>query len=339
MRGVLNRTGRRAGKSRPPNLLIRANLVSCHGLDSEKERIHRWRLGGLQVVFSGSPENYVSDLSLIRRMNEFSISARSLVHSLASNRGLLVELVKRDISARYKGSVLGVVWSFVTPLLMMAVYTFVFSVVFQARWSTESQSKTEFALVLFAGLMVFNLFSDSITRAPFLIQSSANYVKKVVFPLEILPVVSLGGSLFHFVVNFLVWLIFYMVFVGFPPLTVALIGFIIVPLVFLTLGLSWLLASLGVFVRDIGQVIGVFVSILLFMSPIFYPVSALPAPVRSWLALNPLTQVIEGARDVLLWGLVPSLSLYSAYSAGSFLIAWLGYAWFQKTRKGFADVI
>jgi lipopolysaccharide transport system permease protein len=222
---------------------------------------------------------------------------------------------------------------------MMAVYTFVFSVVFKARWSTESQSKTEFALVLFAGLMVFNLFSDSISRAPFLIQSSTNYVKKVVFPLEILPLVSLGGSLFHLSVNFLVWLLFYGIFVGIPPLTVGLFIFIIAPLVFLTLGLSWFLASLGVYVRDIGQVIGVCLSVLLFMSPIFYPLSALPTHVKPWLAVNPITQVVEWVRDILLWGVVPSFPTYSAYLASSALVAWLGYAWFQKTRKGFADVI
>jgi lipopolysaccharide transport system permease protein len=272
-------------------------------------------------------------------MNDFSISARSLARSLVTNRDVLVELVKREISARYKGSVLGLVWSFVTPLLMMAVYTFVFSVVFKARWSTESQSKTEFALVLFAGLMVFNLFSETISRAPFLIQSSANYVKKVVFPLEILPVVSLGGSLFHLSVNFLVWLLFYICFVGAPPLTVGLFIFIITPLVFFTLGLSWFLASLGVYVRDIGQVIGVLVSVLLFMSPIFYPLSSLPTPLKPWLAINPITQVVEGARDVLLWGVVPSVPVYLAYLLSSFIVAWLGYAWFQKTRKGFADVI
>lgn len=272
-------------------------------------------------------------------MHHFSISASTLIRSLVSNRGLMKELIRREVSARYKGSVLGVVWSFVTPLLMMAVYTFVFSVVFKARWSVESQSKTEFALVLFAGLMVFNLFAETITRAPFLIQSSANYVKKVVFPLEILPAVSLGASLFHLMVNFGVWLLFYFVFVGVPPMTAWLAIVTIVPLVFFTLGLSWFLASMGVYVRDIGQIIGVITSVLLFMSPIFYPLSALPAQLQPWLLLNPITQVVEGTRDVLLWGVLPSVSLYIAYLVCSLVVAWLGFAWFQKTRKGFADVI
>jgi lipopolysaccharide transport system permease protein len=272
-------------------------------------------------------------------MSQFSISARSLIRSLVSNRGLMRELVLREVSARYKGSALGVLWSFMTPLFMMAVYTFVFSVVFKARWSTESQSRTEFALVLFAGLMVFNFFAETITRAPSLIQSSSNYVKKVVFPLEILPAVSLGTSLFHLIINLGVWLLFYICFVGLPPVTAWLFGLSVAPLVFFTLGVSWFLASVGVYIRDIGQIIGVITSILLFMSPIFYPLSALPEQLQPWLLLNPITQVVEGTRDVLLWGVLPNVPLYLAYLLGSLLVSWLGFAWFQKTRKGFADVI
>ncbi len=248
-------------------------------------------------------------------------------------------MVRREVSVRYKGSFLGVFWSFITPVLMMAVYTCVFSVVFKARWSVDPQSKTEFALILFAGLMVFNLFAESITRAPSLIQSSSNFVKKVVFPLEVLPVVSLGASLFHLLVNLLVWFLFYVALIGFPPITAFLFIPALLPLIFFSLGVSWLLASLGVYLRDIVQVIGVVTSILLFMSPIFYPLSALPQHLQPWLLLSPITQVVESTRGVLLWGTIPDARLYLAYLSGSLIVAWLGFAWFQKTRKGFADVI
>jgi lipopolysaccharide transport system permease protein len=251
----------------------------------------------------------------------------------------MLELIRREVSVRYKGSILGGFWSFITPLLMMAVYTFVFSVVFKARWSVDPQSKSEFALILFAGLMVFNLFAESITRAPSLIQSSANYVKKVVFPLEVLPVVSLGASIFHLVINLLVWLLFYIGFIGYPPITAFFFIPAILPLIFFSLGVTWLLASLGVYLRDIVQVIGVVTSILLFMSPIFYPLSALPPNLQPWLLLSPITQVVECTRGALLWGTLPDARWYLAYLSGSLIVAWLGFAWFQKTRKGFADVI
>ncbi len=272
-------------------------------------------------------------------MQPLSISPVEMCASLWRNRSLAAALVKREIIGRYRGSVLGILWSFFNPIFMLIVYTFVFSVVFKARWNTGSDSKTEFALVLFAGLIVFNLFAECFNRAPSLILSNVNYVKKVVFPLEILPWVALGSALFHTFISLGVWLIAYLILFGMPHPTVLFLPLVILPLLLLIMGLTWGLASLGVYLRDVSQLIGLFTTVLMFLSPIFYPASALPEQYRHLLLFNPLTPVIEQARDVMFWGKLPNMPLLSVYLLAAVLIAWLGFAWFQKTRKGFADVL
>ena len=272
-------------------------------------------------------------------MQIFSTSARSLVKSLWHHRNLIMTMTKREVIGRYRGSVLGILWSFFNPVFMLAVYTFVFSVVFQARWTGGSESKLEFALILFSGLLVYALFAECINRAPSIILSNANYVKKVVFPLEILPAVALLTAAFHLLVSFLVWLLFYIIFFGFPKLTIILFPLVLIPLMFFTFGVSLALASLGVFLRDISQIVTVLTTALLFLSPIFFPVSALPEQFQTLLHLNPLTPVIEATRGVLIFGKLPALDLWAAQLIISSLIAWLGYVCFQKMRKGFADVI
>ena len=272
-------------------------------------------------------------------MRDFPATPVELVVSLWRNRGLIDALAKREVLGRYRGSALGLLWSFFNPLFMLVVYTFVFSVVFKARWSGGSESKTEFALVLFAGLMVFNLFAECVNRAPGLILGNANYVKKVVFPLEILPIVTLGAAGFHLLVSLAVWLLFYMIFFSVPHLTTLLLPLVLLPLVLFTLGVSWMLASLGVYLRDVGQIVGILTTALLFLSPIFYPVSALPEKYQTFLHLNPLTPVIEQTRQVLVWGNLPDITFWLATLGVGALVAWLGFAWFQKTRKGFADVL
>jgi len=272
-------------------------------------------------------------------MREFSASPRELGASLWRNRSLIVASVKREVLGRYRGSVMGILWSFFNPLFMLAVYTFVFSVVFQARWGGGTGSKTEFALVLFAGLMMFSLFAECINRAPSLILSNVNYVKKVVFPLEILPTVALLSAMFHMMISLGVWFLAYGLFFGVPRATGLLLPLIVMPFVMFIMGLSWALASLGVYLRDVSQIIGVITSVLMFLSPIFYPVSALPENYRHLLYLNPLTPVVEMTRDVLYWGKIPDLVVLCVYWFATAVIAWLGFVWFQKTRKGFADVL
>lgn len=273
-------------------------------------------------------------------MQSFPTSPLALVSSAFRHRGLLASLAQRDVLGRYRGSLLGLTWSLVTPMLMLLVYTFVFGVVFQARWGTDpAESRAEFALVLFVGMLVFNLFSECLLRAPTLVLSNANYVKKVVFPLEILPPVVLVAALFHFGVSLVVWLVAHLVIAGVPPVTALLFPLVMLPVVLLALGLSWLLASLGVYLRDVGQVISVLVTALLFLAPVFYPLTAVPEDLRGWFYLNPLTMPIEMARDVLFRGRIPDAWSWAATLATGSLMAWVGFAWFQKTRKGFADVL
>lgn len=272
-------------------------------------------------------------------MQFFSSSPRELVATIWRNRGLVHALVQREVVARYRGSFAGILWSLFNPVFMLSVYTFVFSVVFKARWSGGSESRGEFALVLFAGMIVFSVFAETITRAPTTIISNPSYVKKVIFPLEIMPCVALGTALFHAAVSVLVWLAAYAIMFGPPHATALLLPVVLLPLVLLTLGLSWLLASLGVYLRDVAQVVGITTTAMMFMSPIFYPLSALPEQYRPLLLINPLTPAVEQARAVLVWGQLPDFSMLSVYLATSTLVAWLGFAWFQKTRKGFADVL
>jgi lipopolysaccharide transport system permease protein len=272
-------------------------------------------------------------------MQDFSVSPAGMARSLWRNRSLTKALIQREVIGRYRGSIMGIMWSFFNPVFMLVIYTFVFSVVFKSRWSGGTDSKTEFALVLFPGLIVFNLFAECFNRAPGLILSNVNYVKKVVFPLEIFPLVSLGSSLFHALISFIVWLLAYLMLFGIPHATILLLPLVILPLLLFILGLTWILASLGVFLRDVSQFISILTSVLMFMSPIFYPASSLPEKFRAYLLLNPLTPAIEMARDVLFWGKVPDMRLVLIYFIVSGAIASLGFAWFQKTRKGFADVL
>ncbi len=268
-----------------------------------------------------------------------SIKPTFLYSSLLINRSLITALVKRDVVGRYRGSVMGLLWSFFNPVIMLAVYTFVFSVVFKARWSGGSETKTEFALVLFSGLLIFNLLSECLNRAPGLIVGNINYVKKVIFPLEILPIVAVGSALFHFLVGLVVWFIFYLIFFGIPNIKIFLLPLIVLPLLLMALGFSWLLASIGVYLRDVSQVVVVMTTILMFLSPVFYPVASLSEKYRGFLQLNPLTFYIEQARDVMIWGRAIRWGDWLKEVIISAIIFWLGYAWFQKTRKGFADVL
>jgi len=270
-------------------------------------------------------------------------SLQALMLSLWQHRFLIFQMTQREVVGRYKGSVFGLAWSFLHPVLMLTVYTFVFSVVFKARWgvatSTLHESKADFAMVLFVGLIVHALFSEVLNRAPLLILNNQNFVKRVVFPLEILPVAIMGAALFHGLISLVVMLLAFVLFNGYLHWTAILAPLVLMPLVFLTLGLAWMLASLGVFLRDVGQTVGIATTALMFLSPVFYPVSALPVDIQPWLMANPLTFIIEQAREVLVWGRLPDWIGLAQYTVVALIVAWAGFAWFQKTRKGFADVL
>ncbi|MEW6696510.1 MAG: ABC transporter permease [Bacillota bacterium] len=272
-------------------------------------------------------------------MNYQCFNIFSLTKNLWQHKNLIGQLAKREILARYKGSYLGFFWSFLTPFFMLAIYTFVFSIIFEARWGMATGGKVEFAMILFCGLIVFNIFSESVIKAPGLIYSNVSYVKKVVFPLEILPVTVIISSLFNGAVSLFVLLFVLIILMGTFHWTVLFIPIIILPLVMITLGICWFLASLGVFVRDIGHIVGVAVTGLLFLSPIFYPISAIPSEIQKLFYVNPITYIVEDARRVIIWGQQPNWPILGIELAAGILIMILGYAWFQKTREGFADVL
>jgi lipopolysaccharide transport system permease protein len=220
------------------------------------------------------------------------------------------------------------------------VYTFVFSAVFNSRWSADpNESRTDFAIILFAGMIVFNLFAEVVNRAPGLVTANANYVKKVVFPLEILPWVMLGSALFHGLVSLVVLMLAQLLLNLSLPWTAVFFPLTLLPLVFASVGFAWFLSAIGVFIRDIGQITGIFVTILLFMSAVFYPISALPEEYQGLLQLNPLILIISESRKSLVLGEYPDWTSMFFALLISLVIAFAGFWWFQKVRKGFADVL
>jgi len=263
----------------------------------------------------------------------------AMLKSLWYNRQLIGQMTQREVVGRYRGSIIGLAWSFFNPLLMLLIYTFVFSVIFKARWGVSGESKADFAIILFVGMIVHGLFAECINRAPGLIISNVNYVKKVVFPLEILPWVAMGSALFYSMVSTAVPLVAQLILKHSLPWTSLFFPMVLLPLVFVSMGFAWFLAALGVFVRDIGQVTNIFTTILLFFSPVLYSVSSLPEKYRILLQLNPLTLIIEESRKVLVFRQLPDWSSLGSELAVSMIIAAVGFWWFQKMRKGFADVL
>jgi lipopolysaccharide transport system permease protein len=275
---------------------------------------------------------------VIERFSTY-ISPVQLARTLWRQRGLILELTRSDIAGRYKGSLLGIFWSLFNPIALLTIYTFVFSVVFQARWDTGDHSQGHYAVQLFAGMIVHGLFTETLLRSPSLILRNSSYVKKIVFPLEILPVMVVGTSAFHSAISIGVLAVAILIVAGGLPWTIVLLPFVLLPLMLMSLGFAWFLASLGVYLSDIIQPIGLLSTILLFSSPVFYPASALPDFIQPWLLLNPLAFPIEQSRAVLIVGVPPNVPGLLIYTAISVAIALLGYAWFQKTRKGFANVL
>ena len=257
-----------------------------------------------------------------------------------SNRSLLWQFARREVLGRYRGSLLGLTWSFLTPLLMLGVYSFVFIGVFKARWpGMEQGGGVEFALQVFAGLVVFNLFAEVASRAPNLVVEQPNLVKKVIFPVELLTWITVLSGLFHLLISVASLLLVLLLARGGLPVTALALPLVLLPFLPFLLGLGWFLSALGVFVRDVGQMMSMVVSLTMFMSPVFYSVATLDVRWQFWMHLNPLTLIIEQVRAVVLLGQWPawgSLGLY-ALLACTFAVA--GAIFFQLTRKGFADVL
>jgi lipopolysaccharide transport system permease protein len=275
----------------------------------------------------------------MQHLKRFGRVATGTLTSLTRNRSLIWQMAAREVAAKYRGSFLGALWTVLTPLLMLGVYTLVFGVIFKSRWSGGTGGTAEFATLMFAGLVIFTFFAEVINRAPRLILDNPNYVKKVVFPLDALPWVAVVSALFNAATGMGVLLVFIILVKGMIPWTIVLFPVLLLPLVLFSVGIAWFLASLGVFLRDVSQVVGIFVSLLMFLSPIFYSSKALPNDLRFLTQLNPLVFYIENTRNLLIWGQVDGLKDYPEYLLLSLIVAIVGLGWFRRTRHAFADVM
>ncbi len=255
------------------------------------------------------------------------------------HRSLTMELAKRDVLGRYKGASFGMLWSLISPFLLLCVYTFAFGTVMGSRWPQIQNGDTSFSIILFVGLIVHGLFSECLNRAPGLILANPNFVKRIIFPLDILPWPMLLSALFHTFMNVLVFVALRLAMDGEFSWTIVLLPLVLLPMVVLVLGVSWFLASLGVYVRDIAQVTGVLSMALLFLSSAMMPVESIPESYRWIFEFNPLTPIIDQARNVMLWGMVPDWLALAKYLLVATCVMYAGRAWFMATRRGFADVL
>lgn len=261
-------------------------------------------------------------------------------NSFLAHRQLILQMTKREIASRYKGSIFGLLWSFINPLLMLAVYSFVFTFVFKAKWgSAVDTEQSNFAVILFAGLIIHGFFSEILLLSTNSVTGNSNYVKKVVFPLHILSVITTLASLFNFTVGMIVLFLISLVLGASLQWTILFVPIVIFPLLLLSIGVGWMISALGVYIRDIGQFMGVLTSILLFMSPVFFSLEILPDNFRGLMLLNPLTFIIEQFRAVFLWGLMPDFVGLAKYTVVSFIFTFSSFKVFNKLKKGFADVL
>ena len=259
--------------------------------------------------------------------------------SIVEHRFVIGQLAKRAILGRYRGTVLGLLWSLVTPLLLLAVYTFVFGTILQVRWVSQSGGNAEFAAILFSGMLVHGILAECLTQASTLIVANPQYVKKVVFPLEALPWVTVISAFFQGVISTGILLAYLFFVQGGIPWTAVLFPIPLFVLAFVCIAAGWLISATAVYLKDIAQMMGLLSTVLFFMAPILYPKTALPVEFQNLLYLNPLTYIIEQFRAVVLWGQLPNWNGLALYGIASVAVAWMSLAWFQKTRKGFADVL
>lgn len=269
-------------------------------------------------------------------MSTINLNPLRICADIFRNRYLLGQLIKRDVLLRYRGAMFGVLWIFLSPLIMLAIFAFIFGQIFQARWP-QQDTGIPFWLLLYSGLIAFNLFAETISRAPTSVRSYPSFVKKIIFPMNILPIVPLGASLVHGGFNFLI-LLAALAWTGHLHAGVLLFPLLVIPLLLLALGLSWFLAAWGVFIKDMTQIVPVLVQMLMFVSPVFYPVGAVPAALRPLYQYSPLSAVIETSHAAVIgqtiewgvWGMALGFGL---------MISILGFAFFQHSKDEFADAL
>jgi lipopolysaccharide transport system permease protein len=272
-------------------------------------------------------------------MQKFPAAPIEIFKSTWRNKTLINALVIRDIVERYRGSYIGLLWAFINPLIMLLVYTFVFSIIFKSRWPGTGDSKVEFSLILFAGLIVFNFFSECVVKSTSIIVSNINYVKKVIFPLETLLMVNMGSAFFNLLVALVVWIMIYIICLGLPNFSLILLPVILLPFLLFTLGITLFFSSFSVYMKDFSQFSNIIVTVLMFLSPVFYPIEVVPESFRFIFQLNPLAYAVSSFRSAIFFGALPDFKYYLMHLIFSLVTVAAGFAWFQKTRKGFADVI
>jgi len=270
----------------------------------------------------------------------------AMLRGLWGQRELIWQLARRDIEGRYRTARLGLLWAILTPLCLLAIYTFVFAVVFKFRWSDDpGETRGQFALTMFCGMLLYGLFSEVVNRAPYMIAGNPNYVKKVVFPLEVFVVSGLASALINMLIGYEVWLIGWLLIEQrVPPWTVVWMPVVLLPVCLTTAGVSWVLASIGVFLRDVGHAVGLATQVLFFATPIFYSLQRVPQPWRRALEINPLTHAIEDMRRIMMWKGMgaapqPEWAWLVGMTAVSAIFALVGYAFFMKSKRAFADVL
>lgn len=254
---------------------------------------------------------------------------------------MVIHLVRRDVEGRYKGSLFGFAWALLNPLVLLGLYTFVFGYVFRARWGAGGAEYTsaQYAVVLYAGLILHGFFAECLNRAPGCVVGNPNFVKKVVFPLDVLAWVQHGAAWFHFLTSLIILIAFQLLVFGSVPLTALLLPVVLLPLALLAQGLIWCVSAMTVYFRDLAQVMGLMATCALFAAPVLYPLESVPGVFRPFLYFNPLTPSLEMFRAVMLWGVMPNWGVWAIQFSVALAVFWLGYFIFQKSRNGFADVL
>lgn len=254
-------------------------------------------------------------------------------------RRLILRLAKRRIESRYRGSLLGAAWAILQPLLILAIYTFVFSFVLQSEWRTSTGESRHFAVVFFSGLILYTLFSECLVESPGLMAAHRAYINQAVFPTETLPWVVLVSATVNFLISSGLLIGLYLAILGPPPLTVLFAPLVVLPVALAALGASWLISSLGVFLKDIAPIISLFAMALLFLSPILYPADLVPDRIQFYYRLNPFVPLLEMWRGLLFDAVPIDWPSLIWVTTVAWILAWLGWAWFMKTKKAFADVV
>lgn len=268
------------------------------------------------------------------------LDVTALPRTLWQNRSLLFQFTRRNVESRYRGSLLGLLWSFIQPLMMLFIYTFVFSIVFKAKWNLAGDGAPGvFPVVMFSGMAMYNIFQESIILNCSVITGNQNLVKKVIFPLDILPVANMGATAVLGMAWVALLVIGVLIIFGHVCWTLVLTPLVYLPLLMITLGVSYFVASLGVYMRDMQYIVGIILQVLFFMTPVFYPIENVPEQFQPILLLNPLSPILEQGRQVMIFGQVPDVWVWLRSFAIAYLVLHFGYVWFRTTKKGFADVL